>query len=983
MSVRELLVKFGGKTDPSLGKSAGDASGQIDRVGNAAERNSKKSQGAFSAIGGGAKAMIGPIAAAASTVGGINFLKGAVDQASDLAEVGTKMTQIFGEDGAAAVAKFAGAGAKQLGQTSLEAQNAAANFGVFGKSAGLTGTKLAGFSNQFVQLSTDLASFHNADPSEVVDALGAALRGEAEPMRKFGVLLDDASMREEALRLGLIKTTKTALNPQQKVLAAQSLIMKQTKDAQGDFAKTSGGLANQQRILNAQWQESKAKLGSALLPVVTKATTALNKGLGPAIGFVTKAGEGLTGIWSILTKGDFKGAAKTFGLEEDSAAVDWLFKAKDAIDGVGSALKILFTGNYDGALAKLGFEEDSPLVDMLFTVREGILALPGAMRRFGDQAKPVLDLVVGGARALWSGFQENILPAILEVSRRFQGFGAVVQPIIAQVFGRAMELAREWGPTIMGYVTQVTQIVGSAFEFIGVIVGAVTRVVKGLWDRWGAGLISVGSAVFGALMKIIGGALNIIQGIIKTVMSVIRGDWSGAWEGIKKIGSGAMSVLRGIFDGGMAVITGVFRAGRDLVLDIWNKLRDGVSEKTGQARDWVVEKFTKMKTGIVDLFTGIGDTIGKKFDGIKEGIAKPLRSAATWLNDNILTPMNNVTSKFGVSIPQLPKFHQGGEIPGRGELPIMALGGEGMLNRDGMRRIGGKRTLDKLNKGHIGGILDWIKKPAKWIEDTARNGLAWGIEKLFGAVPDLSSSFPPPMAGQLLAGTVNSMKSAALGWARGKDAAEKAATATTATLPGGRAWPANTRALSGNYPGHSGVDIAAGPGSPIYAAASGPIAYAGWGRGYGQAIFQTIGNGLQAVYGHSSRVRVQQGQNVAAGQLIGDVGSTGRSSGPHLHFEVNSAGPFGSASNRNATLKWLGFDSGGWLPPGMTPTFNGTGKPEAILTAEQWERLFEALEGLANGDRRRAVVDGQSLKEAMREEVRRTVTIHTGGGTLR
>lgn len=948
MSVRELLVKFGGKTDPSLGKSAGDASGQIDKVGNAAERNSKKSQGAFGAIGGGAKAMIGPIAAAAATIGGIDFLKGAIEEARESQKVGAVTEQIIKSTGGAAKISAEGVGAlataisNKTGIDDEQIQSAANLLLTFKNVRNETG-KGADIFNRATMAAQDLAAAGFGDAEGQAKMLGKALNDPVKgitALTRSGVTFTDQQKKQ-------IK----ALQESGDLLGAQKIIMQEVESQVGGVAAKSATAGEK---LATMWGNTKEQIGTMMLPALDAVQNALmekvlpavtdtfewiDRNAGPVIDRFKGIADGVGGVWSILTKGDFKGGM-------------------------------------------FGLEEDSPIVDLIFRVREGIVALPGAMRRFGDQAKPVLDLVVGGARALWSGFQENILPAILEVSRRFQGFGAVVQPIIAQVFGRAMELAREWGPTISGYVTQVTQIVGSAFEFIGVIVGAVTRVVKGLWDRWGAGLISVGSAVFGALMKIIGGALNIIQGIIKTVMSVIRGDWSGAWEGIKKIGSGAMSVLRGIFDGGMAVITGVFRAGRDLVLDIWNKLRDGVSEKTGQARDWVVEKFTKMKTGIVDLFTGIGDTIGKKFDGIKEGIAKPLRSAATWLNDNILTPMNNVTSKFGVSIPQLPKFHQGGEIPGRGELPIMALGGEGMLNRDGMRRIGGKRTLDKLNKGHIGGILDWIKKPAKWIEDTARNGLAWGIEKLFGAVPDLSSSFPPPMAGQLLAGTVNSMKSAALGWARGKDEAEKAATATTATLPGGRAWPANTRALSGNYPGHSGVDIAAGPGSPIYAAASGPIAYAGWGRGYGQAIFQTIGSGLQAVYGHSSRVRVQQGQNVAAGQLIGDVGSTGRSSGPHLHFEVNSAGPFGSASNRNATLKWLGFDSGGWLPPGMTPTFNGTGKPEAILTAEQWERLFEALEGLANGDRR-AVVDGQSLKEAMREEVRRTVTIHTGGGTLR
>ena len=116
-------------------------------------------------------------------------------------------------------------------------------------------------------------------------------------------------------------------------------------------------------------------------------------------------------------------------------------------------------------------------------------------------------------------------------------------------------------------------------------------------------------------------------------------------------------------------------------------------------------------------------------------------------------------------------------------------------------------------------------------------------------------------------------------------------------------WPTNTRALSGNYAGHSGIDIAAGMGAPVFATRDGQIAYSGWGHGYGQAIFERFASGLQMVYGHLSKI-VRGSGAVKAGDLIGRVGSTGRSTGPHLHVEVNAA-PFGSASNRSATFAFL------------------------------------------------------------------------------
>jgi hypothetical protein len=121
-----------------------------------------------------------------------------------------------------------------------------------------------------------------------------------------------------------------------------------------------------------------------------------------------------------------------------------------------------------------------------------------------------------------------------------------------------------------------------------------------------------------------------------------------------------------------------------------------------------------------------------------------------------------------------------------------------------------------------------------------------------------------------------------------------------------RVWPTNTRALSGNYAGHSGVDIRAGYGAPIYAAAPGTISYTGWGHGYGQAIFERFaGSLLSAVYGHTSKLLTRPGARVSAGDLIGLVGATGHATGPHLHFEINSPGPFGNPADRANSLAWL------------------------------------------------------------------------------
>jgi hypothetical protein len=254
----------------------------------------------------------------------------AVNAASDLNETISKTNVIFGE-AATEVQIFADTAAASLGQTRQQALDAAATFGTFGKAAGLTGQDLASFSTDFTSLASDLASFNNTSPEEAVLALGAALRGESEPMRRFGVLLSADAVAAEALAMGLLTTTineqelsiavqkadmafkkhnetlvkfgadsdeaaKTALQleqaenrldkavggttdkltAQQKTLATQSLIMKATTDAQGDFERTSDGLANSQRILTAQFKDLQAELGMILLPIVEKGTKLLS-----------------------------------------------------------------------------------------------------------------------------------------------------------------------------------------------------------------------------------------------------------------------------------------------------------------------------------------------------------------------------------------------------------------------------------------------------------------------------------------------------------------------------------------------------------------------------------------------------------------------------------------------------------------------------------------------------------------------------------
>ena len=218
------------------------------------------------------------IGAAVGAVGA--FAYKAIQAASDFNEAISKNKVVFGAI-SKEVEAFARTANTALGLSETAALKAAGTFAIFGKSAGLAGKDLSDFSLNLVSLASDLASFNNTSVDDAITALGSALRGEAEPLRKYGVLLDDATLKAAATELGIYSGSK-ALTAQQKVLAAQKVIFDQTADAQGDFARTSDGLAAQQKILGATFDDIQQKLGQAFLPIFLKVVTFLNENVVPA-----------------------------------------------------------------------------------------------------------------------------------------------------------------------------------------------------------------------------------------------------------------------------------------------------------------------------------------------------------------------------------------------------------------------------------------------------------------------------------------------------------------------------------------------------------------------------------------------------------------------------------------------------------------------------------------------------------------------------
>jgi hypothetical protein len=335
-------------------------------------KDSQKATSTFSdKLGKALKIGAAAFAAAGVAAGAfaIKLGKDAINAASDFNEELQKSQVILG-DGAEAVAKFASTAATKLGQSRTEALRAAGNFAIFGKSAGLSGKELADFSTDFVTLASDLASFNNTTPEDAVQALGAALRGEAEPIRRYGILLNDATLKQQALKLGIIETTSEALTPQQKVLAAAAEIYAQSSDAQGDFARTSEGLANQQRILAASVEDLKISLGESLLPAALSVATFFREELIPRIKGVVNA---ITGKPDSLTTAIEEGRRRLSGFEAQQLLAERQgFRLGESYITLGESIANLANTFRGESSAQGGFKTG---LDVLTAINEQLAAL--------------------------------------------------------------------------------------------------------------------------------------------------------------------------------------------------------------------------------------------------------------------------------------------------------------------------------------------------------------------------------------------------------------------------------------------------------------------------------------------------------------------------------------------------------------------------------------------------------------------------------
>lgn len=467
------------------------ASKNLDKVGNAAQRTGKKFSGLQKIAAGG-------------LLGGavVKLFKDSVGAASDLNESLSKSRVVFGTF-SKDFEKFADTSAESLGISRQATLEAGSTFGNLFRAMDIGQKPAEDMSKKLLALASDLGSFNNVkDPQEVLLALRSGLVGEVEPLRKFGVNLNQARLEAEAFSLGLVKPVKdkakivaarvavekatanltkaqkkhgtgsleardasakvglattrltkalagqnTKLTAAQKAQAAYSVILKDTKLAQGDFARTSDGLAGSQKKMAASFEDAKAKLGEKLLPVMLKATRFITTDVIPGfvnlVGFIDDNSEFIKAVGGISLA--FVAIKKA---QQGVLAFQSIFRTKMVAEAVltRSAVAGASAGTGAGGVAAGGRAGTATL--LVGTVVADSLAVKGAITAFQGMRDAQRDAGTAQQRADYAGRIFDAASASKargesKVSRQSQIQG-IRGALNSGDFGQADRLLNQW-----------------------------------------------------------------------------------------------------------------------------------------------------------------------------------------------------------------------------------------------------------------------------------------------------------------------------------------------------------------------------------------------------------------------------------------------------------------------------------------------------------------------------------------------------------
>ena len=373
---------------------------QTKKATSAVERQTEKIKSAFGKIG---KA----VAVAFSVTALISFGKSCIELGSALAEVQNVVDVTFGAM-SETINHFARDALEQFGLSETSAKKYTSTLGAMLKSMGIATNQAAEMSMEMTGLAADMASFYNLETDVAFEKIRAGISGETEPLKQLGINMSVANMEAYALSQGITKAY-SAMSQQEQAILRYNYLLSVTADAQGDFARTSDGWANQVRVLTERFNALKAAIGQGLIAVLTPVIRMLNQLLAKIL-TVTDA------FSNFISKITGKNTKTTTSVNEMGGALD------SATDSAGS-----LSGATDkaGKSAKKAEEAFHGLASF-----DEIHSLTKAAEDSGSDGSGG----GGGGGASGGALSESIVDAANEAD-------ATLNPVLEKIWNRLKELA--------------------------------------------------------------------------------------------------------------------------------------------------------------------------------------------------------------------------------------------------------------------------------------------------------------------------------------------------------------------------------------------------------------------------------------------------------------------------------------------------------------------------------------------------------------
>ncbi len=609
-----------------------DLASESDQAGRKATLMGRMFSGAGSAIQSvgriaatavrGFAALTAAVGAAALTIG-YRFTQAA----SDAAETRQAFDTVFQGDPLEGINAYVEETNHRFGIANTQLREAALTFGVFGQAAGIAQGDLDDFSSSLVTAGLDLSSFHNANPQEVFEALRSGLSGEAEPLRRFGIFLSEASLQAFALEQG-IGTAVSAMSEQEKVALRQQFILASLGAAHGDLARTADSLANQQRRLSGIWQDNRERIGTALMPVLeglTRVTAELAgvhlPNLAAQLEAVVPSADVVeAALWRVVDRaGDLITTFRSGGLEEALVSVfgeesrGLIEAVGDILEDIGLVVVAVVQGFLNGAA---GMREVLPWFRTpLELLRDGLAWLAenrGVVSTFGQvlgTVVPVLGAVAAGVAAvnlvmsanpivLVVGALAALVAGLVHAYRTSDDFRARVDAVwqwLQQAAGwlrtNVLEPLVVWWstvmwPTLQAVAAEVAPILAGIVRNIGGTIQAVwTGIIQPAVDWFTSNWPRISNAagrVWELISPIVDAIVQAHEALWHNVLEPLLSFWVDTlWPGINTAISEAGPVVTGILEAILDhvewLISGVETAA-SAVSSWWDALVEGAQE---------------------------------------------------------------------------------------------------------------------------------------------------------------------------------------------------------------------------------------------------------------------------------------------------------------------------------------------------------------------------------------------------------------------